>query len=89
MCMHGFIPEIPGSLCGRFEEILTTYPDRGRYRRILDFSYAGKQLANLHLNYEEIPAYEGVTVIGDRQRGSPGWSYDCRNYGSICGQGGL
>ena len=34
----------------------------------LDFSYAGKQLANLHLNYEEIPAYEGVTVIGDRQK---------------------
>lgn len=37
----------------------------------LDFSYAGKQLANLHLNYEEIPAYEGVTVIGDRQRRKP------------------
>lgn len=34
----------------------------------LDFSYAGKQLANLHLNYEEIPANEGVTVIGDRQK---------------------
>ena len=34
----------------------------------LHFSYAGKQLANLHLNYEEIPAYEGVTVIGDRQK---------------------
>ncbi len=28
----------------------------------MDFYNAGKKLADLHLNYEEVPAYEGVTV---------------------------
>lgn len=29
------------------------------------FSKAGRKLADLHINYEEVPAYEGVEVMGD------------------------
>ena len=29
------------------------------------FSKAGRKLADLHINYEEVPAYEGVEVTGD------------------------
>lgn len=31
----------------------------------LDFSYAGKKLADLHLNYEEVGAYESARVISN------------------------
>jgi predicted helicase len=30
------------------------------------FSKAGRELADLHINYETVPAYEGVKVTGDK-----------------------
>ena len=32
----------------------------------MDFYQYGRKLADLHLNYESIPPYEGVKVVGDR-----------------------
>jgi predicted helicase len=42
------------------------------------FSNAGRKLADLHLNYESVPAYEGVKVLGDEistSLGSSGGAY--------------
>jgi predicted helicase len=33
----------------------------------MDFYMYGKKLADLHLNYEKVESYSGVTVIGDRK----------------------
>ena len=40
----------------------------------LAFYKAGKQLADLHLNYETVKPYDGVTVTGDRDE-SAGYDY--------------
>lgn len=40
----------------------------------LAFYKAGKQLAELHLNYESVKGYDGVNVIGD-QEASAGYDY--------------
>ena len=36
------------------------------YDDFKDFSDAGKKLADLHLNYESVPMYEGVKILGSR-----------------------
>ena len=69
MCMVCFIPRnTREAFAADLKKSLPRIPIVEDIDAFLDFSYAGKQLANLHLNYEEIPAYEGVTVIGDRQK---------------------
>lgn len=40
----------------------------------LSFYKAGRQLADLHLNYETVESYDGVTVLGDRDA-SAGYDY--------------
>ena len=42
----------------------------------MDFYQYGKKLADLHLNYENVPAYPGVVVKGDRQaKGEEDYEY--------------
>ena len=42
----------------------------------MDFYKAGKKLAELHLNYEEIPPYQGVKVSGERPLSGDDSDYD-------------
>ena len=42
----------------------------------MDFYQYGKKLADLHLNYESVPAYPGVVVKGDRQATGAAEDYD-------------
>ena len=47
-----------------------------RVEDFMDFYQAGKKLAELHLNYEDVPAYPDVEVVGDRQLTGNDSDYD-------------
>ena len=47
-----------------------------RVEDFMDFYQAGKKLADLHLNYEDVKPYGGVEVVGDRQLTGNDSDYD-------------
>ncbi len=47
-----------------------------RVEDFMDFYQAGKKLAELHLNYEDVKPYGGVEVVGDRQLTGNDSDYD-------------
>lgn len=62
--VYGFLhsPEYRETFANDLKKMLPRLPLVEDVRDFWAFSKAGRQLAELHLNYETVPAYEGVTV---------------------------
>ncbi len=62
--VYGFLhsPEYRELFANDLKKMLPRLPLVEDVRDFWAFSKAGRQLAELHLNYETVPAYEGVTV---------------------------
>ena len=63
--VYGFLhsPEYRTTFANDLKKMLPRLPLVEDVRDFWAFSKAGRKLADLHLNYENVPAYEGVTVI--------------------------
>ena len=66
---------------------LPRIPRVATYEDFMAFSKAGRDLANLHLNFESVPEYSGVRIIEDKRLG---FSYRVMQmkYGKIPGKTG-
>lgn len=64
--VYGFLhsPEYRESFANDLKKMLPRLPLVEDVREFWAFSKAGRQLAELHINYEHVPPYEGVTVTG-------------------------
>jgi predicted helicase len=62
--VYGFLhsPEYRETFANDLKKMLPRLPLVEDVRDFWAFSKSGRQLAELHLNYESVPAYEGVTV---------------------------
>lgn len=65
--VYGFLhsPDYRTTFANDLKKMLPRLPLVEDVRDFWKFSKAGRQLAELHLNYESVPPYEGVTVSGD------------------------
>lgn len=65
--VYGFLhsPEYREMFANDLKKMLPRLPLVEDVRDFWKFSKAGRALAELHLNYETVPAYEGVMVTGD------------------------
>lgn len=50
------------TFCADLKKMLPRIPLISDYEKFWAFSKAGRKLANLHLNYEQIAAYQGLTI---------------------------
>lgn len=64
--VYGFLhsPEYREMFANDLKKMLPRLPLLEDVREFWAFSKAGRKLAELHINYESVPAYEGVTVKG-------------------------
>ncbi|MEI6436180.1 MAG: type ISP restriction/modification enzyme, partial [Bacteroidota bacterium] len=64
--VYGFLhcPEYRQRFANDLKKMLPRLPLVEDVRDFWAFSKAGRKLADLHINYETVPAYEGVTVTG-------------------------
>jgi predicted helicase len=64
--VYGFLhsPEYRQTFANDLKKMLPRLPLVDDVRDFWAFSKAGRDLADLHINYETVPAYEGVKVIG-------------------------
>lgn len=64
--VYGFLhsPSYRETFANDLKKMLPRLPLVEDVRDFWAFSKAGRKLADLHLNYETVPAYEGVTVTG-------------------------
>lgn len=58
-------PDYRTAFANDLKKMLPRIPLVEDVRDFWKFSKAGRKLADLHINYEEVPAYEGVEVMGD------------------------
>lgn len=58
-------PDYRAAFANDLKKMLPRVPLVEDVRDFWKFSKAGRKLAELHINYEEIPAYEGVEVSGE------------------------
>lgn len=65
--VYGFLhsPEYRETFADDLKKMLPRLPLLEDVREFWAFSKAGRKLADLHINYESVPAYEGVTVKGE------------------------
>lgn len=65
--VYGFLhsPEYREMFANDLKKMLPRLPLLEDVREFWAFSKAGRKLADLHINYETVPAYEGVTVKGE------------------------
>lgn len=65
--VYGFLhsPEYRETFANDLKKMLPRLPLVDDVKDFWSFSKAGRKLAELHINYEEVPPYEGVTVNGD------------------------
>ncbi len=65
--VYGFLhsPTYRETFANDLKKMLPRLPLVDDVRDFWAFSNAGRKLADLHLNYESVPAYEGVKVLGD------------------------
>jgi predicted helicase len=59
-------PDYRTAFANDLKKMLPRIPLVEDVRDFWKFSKAGRKLADLHINYEEVPPYEGVEVSGDR-----------------------
>lgn len=64
--VYGFLhsPEYREMFANDLKKMLPRLPLVEDVRDFWKFSKAGRELADLHINYETVPAYDGVTVTG-------------------------
>lgn len=64
--VYGFLhsPEYRETFANDLKKMLPRLPLLEDVREFWAFSKAGRKLADLHLNYESVPAFDGVTIIG-------------------------
>jgi predicted helicase len=64
--VYGFLhsPEYRDMFANDLKKMLPRLPLMEDVRDFWKFSKAGRALAEIHLNYETVPAYDGVTVTG-------------------------
>ncbi|HTI61331.1 DEAD/DEAH box helicase [Mucilaginibacter sp.] len=67
--VYGFLhsPQYRVKFANDLKKMLPRLPLLDDVRDFWKFSKAGRELAELHINYESVPAYEGVTVTGAKQ----------------------
>ncbi len=58
-------PEYRTTFSNDLKKMLPRLPLVEDVRKFWKFSKTGRELAELHINYEEVPAYKGVKVSGD------------------------
>ena len=65
--VYGFLhsPEYREMFANDLKKMLPRLPLLEDVREFWAFSKAGRKLADLHINYESVPAYEGVIVKGE------------------------
>jgi predicted helicase len=65
--VYGFLhsPEYREMFANDLKKMLPRLPLLEDVREFWAFSKAGRKLADLHINYESVPAYDGVTVKGE------------------------
>jgi len=65
--VYGFLhsPEYRELFANDLKKMLPRLPLLEDVREFWAFSKAGRKLADLHINYESVPAYEGVSVKGE------------------------
>ena len=65
--VYGFLhsPEYRDTFANDLKKMLPRLPLLENVRDFWAFSKAGRKLADLHINYESVPAYDGVTVKGE------------------------
>ncbi len=65
--VYGFLhsPEYRETFSNDLKKMLPRIPLVDDVRDFWSFSKSGRELAELHLNYEQVPRYEGVNVIGE------------------------
>jgi predicted helicase len=65
--VYGFLhsPEYREMFANDLKKMLPRLPLVEDVKDFWSFSKAGRELAELHLNYETVPAYEGVKVVGE------------------------
>lgn len=65
--VYGFLhsPEYREMFANELKKMLPRLPLLEDVREFWAFSKAGRKLADLHINYESVPAFEGVTVKGE------------------------
>lgn len=69
-------PDYRQRFAADLKKSLPRIPIVERVEEFMDFYRYGKKLAELHLNYEDVPAYPDVEVIGDRQLTGTDADYD-------------
>ena len=69
---YGFLhsPEYREMFANDLKKMLPRLPLVDDVKDFWSFSKAGRELAELHLNYETVPPYKGVKVVGDASTGS-------------------
>ena len=72
--MHS--PDYRERFAADLKKSLPRIPIVERVEEFMDFYRYGKKLAELHLNYEDVPPYPDVEVIGDRQLTGTDADYD-------------
>jgi predicted helicase len=65
--VYGFLhsPDYRDTFSNDLKKILPRLPLVDDVRDFWSFSKSGRELAELHLNYEQVPRYNGVKVIGE------------------------
>jgi len=65
--VYGFLhsPEYRETFSNDLKKMLPRIPLVDDVRDFWSFSNSGRELAELHLNYEKVPRYDGVKVIGE------------------------
>jgi predicted helicase len=65
--VYGFLhsPEYRETFSNDLKKMLPRLPLVDDVRDFWSFSKSGRELAELHLNYEQVPRYDGVKVIGE------------------------
>lgn len=65
--VYGFLhsPEYRETFANDLKKMLPRLPLVDDVKDFWAFSKAGRELAELHLNYETVPPYEGVNVVGE------------------------
>lgn len=68
--IYGFLhsPEYRETFANDLKKMLPRIPLLEDVREFWAFSKAGRKLADLHINYESVPAFDGVTVRGAESR---------------------
>ena len=69
-------PDYRERFAADLKKSLPRIPIVERVEDFMDFYRYGKKLAELHLNYEDVPPYPDVEVIGDRQLTGTDADYD-------------